>query len=210
MVKAKTISLNQCAVTIRFNRLALNADYTDEKVGIKSVKRTIHLPYLGTDGLIYIPAQKWLFGWLKSFFGNVKDIRSTSVRFKSGEVNFPIGRADKLLEGIPSAKWVNPESAAPYVLDEELTKLGLYPNLEWVISTDKKSRTKLYYLLSNASGDMMDIPLEIISTLQPKPLEDIMRKAGRALGMGPRAACARHGVFDVIEFKSREIGIVNV
>ena len=210
MVKAKTISLNRCSVTIMFDRLALNADYSDEKVGIKSVKRTIHLPYLGDDGMIYIPAQKWVYGWLKSLFGNIKDIRNTSVRLQSGEITQPIGRADKILDGIAADKWVNPESAAPYVLDENLGKLATYPHLEWVISTDRKSRTKLYYLLHNRNKGMKVVPIEIVTTLEVSALESMFREVGRSLGMGPRAACARHGTFEVVEFKSKEIGTVNI
>ncbi len=209
MVKAKTISLNRCSATIMFDRLALNAEYTADKVGTKIVKRTIHLPYLGDDGLIRIPAQKWVYGWLKSLFGKGMPIQNTSVRLQSGELTQPVGQADKILDGIAADKWIDPEGSVPYVLDENLEKLATYPHLEYVTNTMRTSVTKVYYLLHNRDDGMMAIPLEIVTVLQGSVIESAFREIGRSLGMGPRAACTRHGTFEVVKFKSAEIGTVH-
>ena len=209
MVNAKTISLNRCSATIKFDRLALNAEYTADKVGTKIVKRTIHLPYLGDDGLIRIPAQKWVYGWLKSLFGKGKPIQNTSVRLQSGELTQPVGQADKILDGIAADKWINPEGAVPYALDKNLEALETFPYLEYVTTTRGSTATKVYYLLHNRNDGMMVMPVEIVTVLQGSVIESAFREIGRSLGMGPRAACARHGTFEVIKFKSKEIGTVH-
>ena len=209
VVKAKTISLNRCSATIKFDRLALDAHYTSDKVGTKIVKRTVHLTYLGDDGLIRIPAQKWVYGWLKSLFGKGKPIQNTSVRLQSGELTQPVGQADKILDGIAADKWIDPEGSVPYVLDKNLEELATYPHLEYVTNAQRTAVTKVYYLLHNRNDGMMVMPIEIVTVLQGSVIEGAFREIGRSLGMGPRAACTRHGTFEVVKFKSKEIGTVN-
>lgn len=238
MVKAKTIDLSKCLAKIKFDSLALNAEYADEKVGIKSVKRTISLPYLTRDGIIAVPAHKWAYGWLKSIFGKAA-VRNTSVRIVGdNRTKAPIGRAVDILDGDPM--WKNPESSAPYVLDDILLalpedKVDRFPYLEWVISTKGDSRTKLYYMVDgykhiedvvkrnaaktldakadDTSGKNCrtdEIMLEIVTTLPATSVEDAFKKLGRSLGMGPRAACARHGTFFTTSFKVTSLGAVSV
>lgn len=206
MVKVKTITLNKINVAIKFNRLALNADYTEEKVGTKTKKRIIHLPYL-QDGLITIPAQKWTVGWLKSLFGKTKDTRATSVVFPNGSLSWTIGKADEILRGTSIDQWAPPESAAPYELDADLSEIGVYPIYEWVVNTMGKSVTKLYYMIDGTNT--RTVPLEIITTLQAKSVEDAFKQLGGSLGMGPRAACVRHGTFIVEDFSVTPLGKVS-
>jgi len=205
MVKAKTITLNKINVAIKFNRLALNADYTEEKVGTKTKKRTIHLPYL-QDGLINIPAQKWAIGWLKSLFGKTKDTRTTSVMLPSGQLSWTLGKADEILRGVPVDQWTPPESAAPYELDGELSAVGLFPIHEWVVNTMGRSVTKLYYMIDGTQS--RTVPLEIVTTLQATSVEEAFKRMGSSLGMGPRAACVRHGTFVVEDFSISPLGEV--
>jgi len=206
LVKAKTVTLNQITLSIKFNRLALNADYSEEKIGTRSKKRTIHLPYL-EDGMIKIPAQKWTIGWLKSLFGKTKDTRNTSVKFPSGVLTWTIGQAGDLLVGVAADHWMPPESAAPYELDAELLELGIFPIHEWVINTMGKSVTKLYYMIDGK--DSRKVPLEVVTTLPAKSIVDAFKNMGGALGMGPRAACVRHGTFVASDFKITELGEVS-
>lgn len=206
MVKAKTITLNKINVAIKFNRLALNADYTEEKVGTKTKKRTIRLPYL-QDGLINIPAQKWAIGWLKSLFGKTKDTRTTSVLLPNGQLTWTIGRASEILRGVSVDTWAPPESAAPYELDAELEEVALFPIHEWVVNTMGRSVTKLYYMIDGA--DSRTVPLEVVTTLPAKSIEDAFKRMGGSLGMGPRAACVRHGTFVVEGFSVISLGEVS-
>lgn len=205
MVKAKTIILNKANVAIKFNRLALNADYTEEKVGTKAKKRTIHLPYL-QDGLINIPAQKWTIGWLKSLFGKTKDTRTTSAMLPTGQLSWTLGRAEDILHGVPANKWMPPESAAPYELDSELSAVAVYPIHEWVVNTMGRSVTKLYYMIDGEKT--RTVPIEVITTLPVQAVEDAFKRMGGSLGMGPRAACVRHGTFTVEEFSVTPLGEV--
>ena len=191
---------------MKFNRLALNADYTEEKVGTKTKARTIHLPYL-RDGLINIPVQKWSIGWLKSLFGKTKDTRTLSAMLPNGQLTWTIGKANDILRGVAIDQWTPPESAAPYGLDAELADTGLYPFHEWVVTTQGRSVTKLYYMIDGE--DTRVVPIEVMTTLPPKSVEDAFKHMGGSLGMGPRAACVRQGTFVVEEFTVTPIGEVS-
>ena len=205
MAKVTKTDIHLIDVRIKLDTLALDSHPVDIKQGKSIAKRTIKLDYIKDGGIIKIPANKWMMGWLKLVFKS--KAKDTVVLLPDNMESWSLGIAKDLLVGRKLEEWnASGDKSVDYELGDELKDTGLYPYHEYVpIQSKKTSIVKYYYKINNRSSP---ITLLIYTMIPPEMVLGNMKSFGSIYGLGSKAGGYRIGTFKVLESKVNKIGDV--
>lgn len=203
--KIEIVPINQIDVTIKLDALALDSHPIDEKSGRSIAKRIIKLDYIKDGGIIKVPAQKWMLGWLKLLFKS--RATGTVVLLPHKLDDYSLGTAKDLLVGRSLEEWKSAgDRSVTYELGEELKDIGLYPYHEYVPLQNKRTSIIRYYYKINEKSK--PIKLLINTMISPDDVIKNMKNFGRIYGLGVKAGGYRIGTFIVQDSKVEKIGEV--
>lgn len=208
MTKKQTKNeINLIDVSIKLDKLALDSHPTDIKQGRSVAKRIIKLDFIRDGGIVKIPAQKWMMGWLKLLFKS-KAI-GTVVLLPEDMEYCSLGTAKDILTGKTPEEWKNSgDKTVEYELGDELKGINLYPFHEYVPLPSKKgSIVKYYYKINDKSKP---ITLLIYTLIPPELVIGNMKSFGRIYGLGCKAGGYRIGTFKLLDSKINKVGEVIV
>lgn len=207
MAKIIKTDINLIDVRIKLDTLALDSHPVDTKQGRSIAKRTIKLDYIKDGGIIKVPANKWMMGWLKLVFKS--KAKDTVVLLPDNMDDWSLGSAKDLLVGRKLEEWrASGDKTVDYELGDELKDIGLYPYHEYVpIQSKKASIVKYFYKINEKSKP---ITLLIYTMIPPEMVLGNMKSFGRIYGLGSKAGGYRIGTFNVLESKVDKIGEVVV